>query len=75
MSKPIFIARIPINIDIKNIMDGLKNLDNLLNDYHFIPLRDSSVEKVEFECYNSPHTEIEFEELKKMVMEKLNTEV
>jgi hypothetical protein len=75
MSTPIFIVRIPASIEIDNIMNGLKNIGNQLNDYHFIPLRDSSVERVEFECYNSPHTEIEFEELKKMVMEKLNTEV
>jgi hypothetical protein len=75
MSKPIFIVRIPASIEIDNIMNGLKNIGILLDDYHFIPLRDSSVERVEFECYNSPHTEIEFEELKKLVMEKLNTEV
>lgn len=72
MSKPIFIVRIPSDFNINNIEEGLNRINNQLDDYHFIPMRDSSVDRAEFECYNSPHTEIEFEELKKIVTDSLN---
>jgi len=71
MSKPIFIIRFPIEIKIEKLIEWNQELENKLHDYHVLGIIDSSVDKVEFECYNSPHTEIEFEQLKNKVYEML----
>jgi hypothetical protein len=42
-----------------------------LNDYHVLALVDSGVKQITFECYNSPHTEKEFNELKEEVLKLL----
>jgi hypothetical protein len=69
MSKPIFIVRFPYieNLDREQFESYYKQIGEQLPDYHVLSLIDSLAERVEFECYNSPHTEIEFEELKSMV--------
>ena len=72
MSKPIFIIRFPIEIKIEKLIEWNQELENKLHDYHVLGIIDSSVDKVEFECYNSPHTEIEFEQLKNKVYEILH---
>jgi hypothetical protein len=71
MSKPIFVIRLPhtSNIDRETFKKVYKEIDEQLFDYHVLCLLDSKSERVEFECYNAPHTEIEFEELKKIVLE------
>jgi sialic acid synthase SpsE len=70
VSKPIFIIRFPFisNHDKSKFEAYYEHVSKQLHDYHVLSLIDNSVNKVEFECYNSPHTEIEFEELKQTVL-------
>ena len=74
MSKPIFIIRFPYIRDLhrEHFERYYRQIGEQLHDYHVLSLIDSSVEKVEFECFNAPHTEIEFNNLKQMVMETLS---
>lgn len=70
MSKPIFIIRFPyMEMDDEQFMRNYKAIGNQLNDYHVLALKDSFVQNVTFECFNAPHTEMEFEELKRHVLE------
>jgi len=71
MSKPIFIVRFPYNenFNLDHFQQNTQMLEKAFTDYHILTLVENCSEKVEFECYNSPHTEIEFEELKNEVME------
>jgi hypothetical protein len=71
MSKPIFIMRFPDHdeIDIQTFEKHYENIGNQLNDYHVLAVIDSYVRTITFECFNAPHTEMEFEELKKRVLE------
>ncbi len=73
MSKPIFIARLPhyaTNEDLENVRVAL---DKKLTDYHSLLTRDLDVNNsIKFECYNAPHTEIEFKELKEMILNLLS---
>jgi hypothetical protein len=67
--KPIFVVRFPKSIspmDVEDIKDKIITQQGfILEDYHILVLRDPEyMGKVEFECFNSPHTEIEFNELK-----------
>jgi hypothetical protein len=73
MSKPIFIIRFPhaaINNEDK-FLELYKQISEQLVGYHVLSLLDSSIQRVEFECYNAPHTDIEFEELKRIVVDML----
>ncbi len=74
MSKPIFIIRFPYLEDLNRAQFEryYRQIGEQLHDYHVLSLIDNSVEKVEFECFNAPHTEIEFNNLKQMVMETLS---
>jgi len=72
MSKPIFIVRLPKNTsedDLRHVINGFE-LHPVGLDYHVLCFRssDETQNDVLFECYNSPHTEIEFQELKNMVI-------
>jgi len=71
MSKPIFIIRFPYipDQDRERFEQYYQQIAEQLPDYHVLSLIDGKSERVEFECYNSPHTDIEFEDLKKMVLE------
>ena len=73
MSKPIFIVRFLYikNLDREQFEHYYKQVGEQLPDYHVLSVIDSKAERVEFECYNSPHTEIEFEELKDRVMKMI----
>ena len=72
MSKPIFIMRFPYNIMDKDVfLEHYEMVGKQLNDYHVLAVMDNSIEAVTFECFNAPHTEIEFEELKHQVLELL----
>lgn len=52
-------------------LKNYEHISNQLNDYHVLAIMDNFVESVTFECFNAPHTEIEFEELKYRVLELL----
>jgi len=72
MNKSIFIMRFPYNsIDKDAFLKNYEHISNQLNDYHVLVMMDNFVESVTFECFNAPHTEIEFEELKHHVLELL----
>lgn len=75
MSKPIFIARLPhyaTNDDLENVRLAL---DKKLIDYHSLLIRDLDVNNsIKFECFNSPHTEIEFKEFKEMILNILSNQ-
>ena len=75
MTKPIFIIKFP-SVDEttkKIILQQYFSIENKLYDYHVLALIDSSVEKITFECYNSPHTEKEFNELKTELLKTLGS--
>ena len=70
MSKPIFVIRFPyMEMDDKQFIRNYEAIVKQLNDYHVLALKDSFVQNVTFECFNAPHTEIEFEELKRRALE------
>ncbi len=75
MTKPIFIIRFPYieNPDImEKYLKTYKEIGEQLSDYHVLCPMDSSVERVEFECYNAINaTDIEIEKLKQRVLEKI----
>ena len=75
MTKPIFIVRFPYieNPDImEKYLKTYKEIGEQLSDYHVLCPMDSSVERVEFECYNAINaTDIEIEKLKQRVLEKI----
>jgi hypothetical protein len=69
MSKPIFIVRMPKTFPYEELAKVQSNLDQKLDDYHVLICKDSfHGEEISFECYNAPHTEMEFEELKKRIL-------
>jgi len=72
-TKPILVVRFPIgSVTSRQIEEiAFEDLQKKMMDYHVIGLRDNSVSRVEFECYNSPHSEIEFSELRELVLECL----
>lgn len=72
MSKPIFIIRLPseeVERDRIRIMEQVMGATRELRDYHVLPIIDSYTSEIKFECFNAPHTEVEFEELKRRVLE------
>ncbi len=74
MSKPILVVRFPYrDTDIDRLEQVTQNLQKQLDDYHTLFLMDSSVERIEFECFNAPHTEADFEELKAQCLQTINS--
>jgi len=73
MSKAIFIIRIPISADRETVSEQMDMLEKkLMKDYYLIPVRDSSVGRVEFECYNVNNaTNKDVEEIKQMILKQL----
>jgi hypothetical protein len=75
MSKPIFVVRLPLYTsqnELRRVLDGFEG-HPLSQDYHilsFIGLNGAQ-DDVLFECYNSPHTDIEFNELKEMILSNI----
>ena len=77
MSKPIFIIRLP-----KSIFNSYETVESVSKyirtqpidkDYHVLVIVDEFTGgSIKFECYNTPHTEIEFEELKDKILQLLN---
>ena len=72
-TKPILVVRFPMGSLTSRQIEKIafEDLQKKMMDYHVIGLRDNSVSRVEFECYNSPHSEIEFSELRELVLESL----
>jgi hypothetical protein len=68
--KPIFIVRAPSTISYENVNTTYEYLKkDIVSDYHPIIVIDNSITEWAFELYNVQNaTEIEIEELKKMVM-------
>ena len=58
-------------MDRDSFLKNYEAISNQLNDYHVLAMMDNYVETVTFECFNAPHTEMEFEELKHRVLELL----
>ena len=76
MAKPIFIVKLPYNkgdVKLEQIQRIQSGLDDKITDYHVLVVLDVATEKIEFELFNSPHTEVEFEDLKKIVLEKIDS--
>ena len=73
MSKPIFIIRYPSdnleNSKRKHVLKQIRSIEHKYADYHILPVLDPFASEIKFECFNTPHTEIEFEELKRRVLE------
>ena len=72
MSKPIFIIRLPYIESVQDrayVIEQIMNVEDKLKDYHVLPVIDPKTSEIKFECFNAPHTEIEFEELKRCVLE------
>lgn len=71
ITKPILVVRFPLgSIDSRKIEQiAFEDLQKKMDDYHVVGLRDNSVDRIEFECYNSPHTDIQFEDLRKRLLE------
>lgn len=73
MSKPIFVVRFPYSEEKRDAyLNFVKQISNLLTDYHVLAPMDNSVERVEFECFNVkdvPETEIN--EIKDMISNML----
>lgn len=75
MTKPIFIIRIPASIPKEPLIEQMDYIQRTLQDYHIVPVRESSINRVEFECYNSTNaTDKDIEEIKQMVLKQFNNE-
>jgi hypothetical protein len=77
MSKPILIVRIPNNTNksVEYLNSVFSILGKKINDWHVIPFMCGSVDKIEFESFNSMNsTDIEIEELKTEILKRMNYE-
>ena len=77
--KPIFVIKLPQgDLSPMDIMEGVqrtkKHLDQdpISDDYHILVIADKS-DRIEFECFNTPSTEIEIEELQKYLIEQIKS--
>lgn len=75
MSKPIFIVRLPKSYLTSAEIDRARyelQRSSIAEDYHILVIADAFTGgETKFECYNAPHTEMEFEELQRRVLELL----
>ena len=77
MSKPIFIVRFPFDTNKEELNVGAEHLHRMGvgDDYHIIVTKDKHTGgEIKFECYNAPHTEMEFKELQERVIALLNNQ-
>jgi hypothetical protein len=77
--KPIFVVKLSQgDLSPMDIMEGVqrtkKHLDQdpISDDYHILVIADKS-DRIEFECFNTPITEIEIAELQQYVIEKIES--
>ena len=71
MSKPIFIVRFPDTATHEHLNKAAESLakQGLYDNYHCLVIKDQFTGgEIKFECYNAPHTEIEFKELQQRVL-------
>jgi len=75
MSKPIFIVRLSRDEHrgnpgkVEKVRYELQK-SRIVEDYHILVVVDESTGgETKFECFNAPHTEMEFEELQRRVLE------
>jgi hypothetical protein len=77
VAKPIFIIRFPYSQDpnhMEKYLKMYKEIGEQMTDYHVLCPMDTSVERVEFECYNAINaTDVEIEELKQMVLKTIES--
>jgi hypothetical protein len=74
MSKPIFIIRFPDTAQ-NNLNEAAESLAKLgfYDDYRILVVKDQFTGgEIKFECYNAPHTEMEFKELQERVLTLLS---
>jgi len=73
--KPILVIRFPVKaIDAERLQDIVfENLQKKMKDYHVIGLKDNDVDRIEFECYNAPHAESDFSELREEIIKKVES--
>ena len=73
MSKPILVIKFPEFAEFEQLEAAQKLIDKrgIGEDYHVFIVKDL-IETISFECFNAPHTEIEFEELKERILNILN---
>lgn len=75
--KPIFVIRFPDDLsmdEFRAIQNSIKNND-VVKDYHILTLKDGQTgNETKFECYNAPHTEIEFQELQNKILKLMGNE-
>ena len=69
MSKPILVIKFPNFAEFEQLQSAEKLIDKrgIRNDYHVFIIKDL-IETVSFECFNAPHTEIEFKELQERIL-------
>jgi hypothetical protein len=75
MSKPIFILRFPEQTEVSRLNQAAESLakHGFYEDYHCLVIKDKFTGgEIKFECYNAPHTEMEFKELQERVLTLLN---
>lgn len=71
MSKPIFIVRFPDTAEQRHLKEAAESLGRMgvNDDYHTLVIKDQFTGgEIKFECYNAPHTEIEFKELQERII-------
>lgn len=74
-SKPIFIVKLPYHAQ-NNDIDRIREMmdDALGGEYHVITMvkGNTSDEDTSFECYNSPYSDEEFNDLKELTLKLIN---
>lgn len=72
MAKPIFIVEAPIMQTQEEFVNTQKVLESKLNDYHVLIVQ-TNVDDFNFKVfYDKDFTEINYDELKKLIKEKIN---
>lgn len=77
MSKPIFIVRFPKSAHHESLTEAAKSLarNGVEDDYHVLVMKDELTGgEIKFECFNAPHTEMEFKELQERVITLLQNQ-
>jgi hypothetical protein len=77
MPKPILIVRVPNNSNksVEYLNSVFSILGKKISDWHVIPFICGSVDKIEFESFNSTNaTDIEIEDLKKEILKQINND-
>lgn len=75
MSKPIFIVRFPESTPNQQLESAREHLSIEFDDYHSLVIKDQFTGgEIKFECYNAPHTEMEFKELQERVITLLQNQ-